>query len=90
MKREDLAERMMATMENPGSVGLHDPFFRFRVYVASPGVRRDAVMTIALAIKAANAAYEGRELKSLQWRSQGAFPEDFPKLSIGIHQHEVR
>lgn len=84
-RNPDLAERFMHTMENPSGVGVNDPFFRLRVHLVSSRERRDALVTIALMIKAANAAFEEREVRNLIWRNQGAQPEPFPVLDVG-HQ----
>jgi hypothetical protein len=81
-RNPDLAERMMHTLENPAGVGINDPFFRLRAYFTHIG-RKDPLTTIVLMIKAANAAHEGREIKLLNWRSQGSFAEVFPKLNVG-------
>ena len=79
----ELAERMVFTLENPAGVSITDPFFRLRMYFSSDHLKRkDPVVSIALMIKAANAAYMGREIKGLTWRNQGLNPEPFPKLEI--------
>lgn len=82
-RNPDLAERMMHTLENPSGIGINDPFFRFRAYCLGDKGRKDAIVTIALMVKAANAAYEGREVKVLSWRNQGSVPEPFPLLDVG-------
>lgn len=79
----ELAERMVFTLENPAGVGMNDPFFRLRMYFTSERTKnKDPVVTIALMIKSANAAYHGREIKNLTWRSQGNTPEPFPLLEV--------
>lgn len=79
----ELAERMVFTLENPAGVSITDPFFRLRMYFSSDHLKRkDPVVTIALMVKAANAAYMNREIKALNWRNQGANPEEFPKLEV--------
>lgn len=79
----ELAERMVFTLENPAGVAMNDPFFRLRMYFSSDTVKvKDPIVTIALMIKAANAAALGKEVRALNWRSQGTSPEDFPKLEI--------
>jgi hypothetical protein len=40
------------------------------------------LMTIALSIKAANAAHRDQKMNALAWRSQGKNPEAFPVLDI--------
>lgn len=82
-RNPDLAERMMHTLENPAGVGINDPFFRLRAYFTSDKARKDPLTTIVFMIKAANAAYEGREVKTLSWRNQGSFAEPFPALNVG-------
>jgi hypothetical protein len=78
-----LAERMVTTLANPGGVGIDDPFFRLRHYFTQDRITTlDPVYTIALIIKAANAAKAGREIKNLRWNNQGATPEKFPKLDF--------
>lgn len=79
----ELAEQMVSILENPAGVSMHHPFFRLRMYFASDHLRRkDPVISIALMVKAANAAYHNQEIKSLLWRNQGTSPEKFPKLEI--------
>lgn len=82
-RNPDLAERMMHTLENPSGVGINDPFFRLRAYFTSDKARKDPLVTIVLMIKAANSAYEGREVKALNWRNQGSYAEPFPALNVG-------
>lgn len=78
-----LAERMMRTLEDPASIGVNDPFFRLRIHFTTDRWRRkEPVMTIAVAIKAANAAFRGDEVRSLQWRNQGSSAESFPVLAV--------
>ena len=81
-RNPDLAERMIHTLENPSGVGINDPFFRLRAYFLSDKARKDALITIALMVKAANAAHDGREMKALNWRNQGSFAEPFPTLDV--------
>lgn len=83
-RNADMAERMVHTLENPAGVGVNDPFFRLRAHLTGDSnKRKDPLTTIALMIKAANAAYEGREMRVLMWRNQGDNPEPFPKLEVG-------
>lgn len=81
-RNPDLAERMMHTLENPSGSGINDPFFRLRAYFMSDKARKDAIVSIALMVKAANAANDGREVKALSWRNQGSFAEPFPTLDV--------
>lgn len=81
-RNPDLAERMIHTMENPAGVGVNDPFFRLRAYLTD-NKHKDPLITIALMIKAANAAYENRELRILKWINQGLAAEAFPRLEVG-------
>ncbi len=79
----ELAERMVFTLENPAGVAMNDPFFRLRMYFSSDHSKlKDPIVTIALMVKAANAAYHNREVKALNWRNQGTSPEPFPKLEV--------
>lgn len=79
-----LAERMMATLMHPHSVGITDPFCRLSVFFTSERRRQkqDSVQTLALIIKACNAAHAGRTLDKLTWRSSGRDPEPFPTLDV--------
>lgn len=82
-RNADLAERMVHTLENPAGVGVTDPFFCLRAYfVADSWSRKDPVVSIALAIKAANAAYAGKHVKMLSWKNQGSSAEPFPELIV--------
>lgn len=82
-RNEKLAERMIDTLADPAGIGVNDPFFRFRAYLAADHRRpKDALTTIALGIKAANAAYENKKIQTLSWKSQGKSPEAFPTLDI--------
>lgn len=79
-----LAERMMETLEDPAAVAKSDPFFLLRQFLLSGTYRqRDAVMTIAIAFKAASAAHKGEKPGRLLWINQGAKRENFPKLAVG-------
>jgi len=82
-RNESLAERFFSTLSDPAGIGVNDPFFRLRAYFTSEHhKRKDALMTIALAIKAMNAANTGTKMQNLAWRQQGRAPEPFPKLEI--------
>lgn len=82
-RNEPLAERMMQTFEAPESAGINDPFFRLRAYFLSDHhKRKDPIISIALAIKALNAAAEGKKVQVLNWKNQGQKIEDFPALKI--------
>lgn len=82
-RNEALAERMMSTLADPAGVGVTDPFFKLRSYfVSDHHKRKDPVVTIAVAIKAINAAAHDKRLQVLNWRQQGRSPEAFPKLEI--------
>lgn len=76
-----LAERMMTTLENPENVSINDPFFRLRAYfTADHHKNKDPIETIALCIKATNAAAAGQKIERLRWTNQGRFAEDWPIL----------
>lgn len=80
---EVLAEQMLDTLRNPAGVPIDDPFFRLRVHLTSrTSALKDPLVTIAVAIKAINAAARGQTMRALSWRSQGDNPEPFPKLDI--------
>lgn len=81
----ELAERMVSTMFEPGSVSMNDPFIMLRQHFLSVKRQRGATHSaedIALAIKAFNAAKKGERIKSLKWQSQGSKPELFPELNV--------
>lgn len=78
----ELAERLAHILENPAGTNMNDPFFRLRMYFTSERTRKDPVVSIALMIKAANAAYHKQEVRNLMWRNQGERPEPFPKLEV--------
>lgn len=82
-RNPDLAERMLFVLENPAGVSVNDPFYRLRAYLTH-NAHKDPLVTIAHMIKAANASYEGREMRVLLWRNQGSAPEPFPKLEVGV------
>lgn len=80
---EALAERMMATLADPAGVGLSDPFFKLRTYfISDHHKRKEALTTIAVAIKAINAASKNQRVNVLSWKQQGNAPEAFPTLDI--------
>lgn len=82
-RNADLAERMIATLEDPSSVGVNDPFFRLRSYFTADHHKvKDPLVTIALCFKAANAASAGAKIQVLNWRNQGTRAEEFPKLNV--------
>jgi len=81
---QDLADRMMQTLEDPAQVGMQDPYFKLRTYfTADHHKMKDPVMTIALAIKATNMAHAGRKCATLSWKSHGNKVEPFPVLDLG-------
>lgn len=82
-RNTELAERMMRTLEYPSAVGIDDPFFCLRSYFLSDHQKvKMPLVTIALTIKAANAANKNQTMKILNWRNQGDRPEPFPTLQI--------
>lgn len=82
-KNEYLAERMVETLENPAGVPVSDPFFRLRSYLTmAKQKQRIPIVTIALAIKAINAAHKDEKITTLSWRNQGTKPEAFPALLV--------
>ena len=83
-RNQEIADRMLDTLENPSGVSIHDPFFQLRSYLASDKHKlgRQAEVVMALAIKAANAAKADEKIGKLHWRNQGEKREAFPKLKI--------
>lgn len=82
-RNEEIAERMMATLADPSGVGVNDPFFRLRHYfITDHHKKKNPLMSIAITIKALNAAADGKKVQVLNWRHQGKSPETFPKLEI--------
>lgn len=82
-RNAEMAERMMATLTDPASVSVSDPFFRLRVYFTAEHHKRKApVYTIALAFKAMNAARRGGKIQVLCWKNQGKSAEPFPTLEV--------
>jgi hypothetical protein len=73
---------MVETLLDPSRTKLTHPFYLLRAYLASDLTKKEAVKTIALAIKAANAAYRSAELKTLEWSPQGRTPDRFPILDV--------
>lgn len=79
----ELAERMIETLREPGRTGVEDPFFRLRAYfTADHHKRKEPLMTIALAFKAANAAHKNQKIRVLSWKNQGKLVEPFPKIEV--------
>ena len=84
-RNAELAERMVRTLEYPSAVGIDDPFFCLRSYFLSDHQKaKMPLVTIALTIKAANAAVNNQKIKILNWRNQGERPEPFPELRIDV------
>jgi hypothetical protein len=82
-KNEAVAERFIDTLIDPAGVSVNDPFFRLRHYFTSEHhKRKDPLVTIALSIKALNAAAAGDKITVLAWKQQGKAPESFPKLKV--------
>jgi hypothetical protein len=80
----ELAEQMMASLDDPGRLPQQHPFYLLRsYYTAFTGrLQKDPLVSIALTFKALNAVHRGQTLKTLKWQSQGSKPESFPALSI--------
>jgi hypothetical protein len=81
-----LAERMVDTLADPTAVGVNDPFFRLRGHLIAEkdrgSRRKDPLISIALAIKAANAAHAKKTIQLLHWRNQGKGAEAFPTFDF--------
>lgn len=79
----DLGERMLDTLRDPTKVPLSDPFYRLRVYlIGEREKRKETLVTLALMVKATNAAKRGQKVQALHWRSQGKGAEAFPALEV--------
>lgn len=81
-RNPEMAERMVTTLEDPSKIAVSDPFFRLRTYFTANTKVKDPIMTIALAIKAANAAKKGLRIERLNWNGHGNRPEPFPTLDV--------
>lgn len=80
---EEVAERMMTTLEDPAGVAIDDPFYALRSwFLSATHKRREPLDCIAVIIKAANAAARGRKIKNLAWKSTGQSAEPFPTLLV--------
>lgn len=80
---EELADRMIDTLIDPSQVNLSDPFFRLRTFLTTDRHKqKEPLLTLALMIKAVNAAAAGQKVSILNWKQQGERREEFPKLKI--------
>jgi len=77
-----LADDLIAILRDPSKTKVAHPFYLLRHYLVAERTHKEPVKIIALMIKAANAAYAGRELSALEWRPQGKNPERFPTLAV--------
>ena len=83
-RNPEIAERLIETLENPIKAAVNDPFYLLRDYFTNDHLlKKDPIVTIALAFKAANAAAQGRKLSKLMWKSHGKGAEAFPELEVG-------
>ncbi|MDH3595781.1 MAG: hypothetical protein OEU09_14110 [Rhodospirillales bacterium] len=83
----ELARRMVATLKEPAGIGVTDPFYVFRdtmLEMRRRAGRRDAIVVLALAIKAVNAAALGKGMKRLRWQRRGRTEGSFPTLSVPV------
>lgn len=80
----ELAEQMMASLDNPGRLPQTHPFFQLRAYFTNSVSKKpkDPLVTIALSFKALNAAHFNKAVQNLMWKSQGSRPEPFPILHL--------
>ena len=81
---EELADRCLDILENPATISVNHPFFRFRsslLLSRERKGRREPLVIIALGIKAWNFTREGREIEGLSWRNQGPTKEAFPTIT---------
>jgi len=75
-----LASELLRILDT-GDAPVDHPFVRLRHYFLAPvRKRRSPVNTIALMIKAANAAKKGHSVGILGWHNSGLRPEKFPVL----------
>lgn len=82
-RNPDLGERLLNTLHDPAGVALSDPFFRLRSYFTNnTGRHKDPLVTIALMIKATNAAHLDQRVQVLNWKNQGERAETFPALKV--------
>lgn len=77
-----LADQFISVLRDPSKTRVSHPFYLLRYYLQSERTHKEPVKLIALMIKAANAAYAGKELTALEWRPQGKNPERFPVLAV--------
>ncbi len=78
-----LAESMVTILENPGNTGVDHPFMRLRFYLTQDRTKDlDPVETIAVTIKALNAAKSKKQVTRLSFKTHGATPEKFPVLEV--------
>ncbi len=77
-----VADQMMEILKDPGRTRITHPYYLLRHYLVSERTHKDTIKIIALMIKATNAAYESKELTTLEFRPQGRNPERFPVLSV--------
>ena len=76
-----LAEEMVDVLTDPKRLAVDHPYYLLRDYLLSDQAK-EAVKTIALMIKASNAAYRGTRPSTLTWRPGGKNPEKFPDLDV--------
>ena len=77
-----LADQMIEILRDPSKTKVAHPFYLLRHYLVAERTHKDPVKIVALMVKAANAAYAGKELTALEWRPQGKNPERFPVLAV--------
>lgn len=77
-----LADQMIEILRDPSKTKVANPFYLLRHYLVNERTHKDPVKVLALMVKAANAAYAGKELTALEWRPQGKNPERFPILAV--------
>lgn len=85
--QQELAERMVNTLCDPTNVRSDDPFYHLRNWLINNKKKRGAaVNTMAVMIKACNAAYRGDTIKALMWKDVGKHAEAFPGLEADIRR----
>lgn len=82
-RNQELADRMVNTLEDPAGVGIMDPFYALRAFFTADHLKqKDPIVVIACIIKAINAAHWGHKIKVLSWKNHGKNMEDFPALEV--------
>lgn len=78
----EAAEALFTRLSDGVSVSRQDPvkLLRDALLRGKFPIRNKRLYIAALTIKAFNAISEGKEIRNLRWRTEGAHPEQFPKI----------